>query len=488
MQRIMENLDFLIRELCKLPQECEWVEFKTSNVDPEMIGKTISALANGAVLAEKMNAYLVWGIDDKTHEIVGTELRLPLLRKGNSELESWLRSMLSSYADFQFAATDIDGKHIELIIISSARTYPVSFQKESYIRVGSYTKKLHDSQELESRLWHLLHNEIFELSEVIPALPYNEALELLDLEPYFAMLGIPKPSSKEGYLHYLTQDSLIAKKDNGLYAITNLGAILFAKDLNGFPRVKRKVIRVVKYSGKVKSSIEKEEAYIPFGYVKGFEEAIKYLKLILPSQEDENQIFRSEKYSYPIRVLREAIANALIHQDLSITSSGPLIEVFSNHIEITNPGIPLVDVKRIIDTPPRSRNENLSSLMRRLRICEELGRGWDQMSLTCEQERLPAPQIRLYSEATQVILFFQTSFSNLSAEEKIWATYLHACLKYVEGAYLTNASLRERFGLPQTQISSISRLIKQAVEERFIKPVDESAAPKKMIYIPFWAS
>lgn len=142
MQRIMENLDFLIRELCKLPQECEWVEFKTNNVDPEMIGKTISALANGAVLAEKMNAYLVWGIDDKTHEIVGTELRLPLLRKGNSELESWLRSMLSSYADFQFAATDIDGKHIELIIISSARTYPVSFQKESYIRVGSYTKKI----------------------------------------------------------------------------------------------------------------------------------------------------------------------------------------------------------------------------------------------------------------------------------------------------------------------------------------------------------
>lgn len=484
----MENLDFLIRELCKLPQESEWFEFKTNNERPEMIGKTISALANGAVLVEKAYAYLVWGVDDKTHEIIGTDVRLPLVHSGNEELANWLRTMLSGNADFQFDTVEIDGKHLELIIISAAKTYPVSFEKVNYIRVGSYTKKLHDFQELESRLWRLLHNEPFELSESLTDLPYEKAIELLDLTPYFAMLGIPEPSEKSGYLHYLSEDLLIKKKDNGLYTITNLGAILFAKDLNKFPRIKRKIIRVVKYAGKDKSSIEKEEAYIPYGYVRGFEEAMRYVLLVIPSQEDKEQILRTEKYSYPIRVIREAIANALIHQDFSVTGSGPLIEIFSNHMEITNPGIPLVDVKRIIDTPPRSRNENLSSLMRRLRICEELGRGWDQMSLTCEREQLPAPQIRLHAEATQVILFFYTPFTALSNAEKVWATYLHACLKHLEGTALTNTSLRERFGLPQTQISSISRLIKQTVEEQLIKPIDESAAPKKMVYIPFWAS
>ena len=144
----MENLDFLIRELCKLPQESEWFEFKTNNERPEMIGKTISALANGAVLVEKAYAYLVWGVDDKTHEIIGTDVRLPLVHSGNEELANWLRTMLSGNADFQFDAVEIDGKHLELIIISAAKTYPVSFEKVNYIRVGSYTKKLHDLQEL----------------------------------------------------------------------------------------------------------------------------------------------------------------------------------------------------------------------------------------------------------------------------------------------------------------------------------------------------
>jgi len=74
-----------------------------------------------------------------------------------------------------------------------------------------------------------------------------------------------------------------------------------------------------------------------------------------------------------------SIANSLIHQDLYITGAAPVVEIFDNRIEVTNPGIPLVDVLRIIDNPPKSRNEKLASLMRRLKMCEELGRGWDRM-------------------------------------------------------------------------------------------------------------
>ena len=35
----MENLDKLIKELCKLPNETQWLEFKHNNYNPEMIGK-----------------------------------------------------------------------------------------------------------------------------------------------------------------------------------------------------------------------------------------------------------------------------------------------------------------------------------------------------------------------------------------------------------------------------------------------------------------
>lgn len=49
-----------------------------------------------------------------------------------------------------------------------------------------------------------------------------------------------------------------------------------------------------------------------------------------------------------------------IHQDLSISGTGPVVEIFDNRIEITNAGIPLVNIDRIIDNPPKSRNEKTS--------------------------------------------------------------------------------------------------------------------------------
>ena len=98
----MENLNKLVWELCKYPNETPWLEFKHNNYDPHMIGQDISALANSAALYEKSAAYMLWGIDDITHEIVGTDYNLQTLKKGNQELENWLRCMLSKNADFQY--------------------------------------------------------------------------------------------------------------------------------------------------------------------------------------------------------------------------------------------------------------------------------------------------------------------------------------------------------------------------------------------------
>ena len=72
----MENLELLVRELIKLKNEAPWVEFKHNNYQPQMIGEDISALANAAALNEKECAYMLWGIDDNTHEIVGTDCNL----------------------------------------------------------------------------------------------------------------------------------------------------------------------------------------------------------------------------------------------------------------------------------------------------------------------------------------------------------------------------------------------------------------------------
>jgi len=170
-----------------------------------------------------------------------------------------------------------------------------------------------------------------------------------------------------------------------------------------------------------------------------------------------------------------------------ITGAAPVVEIFDNRIEVTNPGTPLVDVLRIIDNPPNSRNEKLASLMRRLKMCEELGRGWDRMVLACEAQYLPAPRIEVFQDSTKVTLFSEMEFSNIPMEDKLWSCYLHACLMYIQGDALTNKSLRDRFGIPETSSSSSSRLIKEAIGKNLIKVLDPNTAPRYMKYIPIWA-
>lgn len=482
----MENLERLVNELRKMPNETPCVEFKHNNYDPEMIGKDVSALANSAALYEKSCAYMLWGIDDTTHEIVGTDYNLQTLTKGNQELENWLRSLLSKNADFEFHSVLMNDKRIGVLIIYRAVNQTVMFEKTDYIRVGSYTKKLNEYPALQAQLWDRLRNSKFEERYAKQDLDLEDALRLLDYSAYFDITGIPQPSDINGVGYYMLEEEILAKQDNGLYAITNLGAILFAKRLSAFPKLSRKAIRVVQYRGNNRLELLKEDIGGK-GYVIGFEGLIKFIEALIPTQEVINGALREKTSAYPLIAIREAVANALIHQDFSITGTGPVVEIFEKRIEITNPGTPLVDVRRIIDNPPKSRNEKLAALMRRLRMCEELGTGWDKIVISAELQQLPAPRIDLYEESTRVTLFAEIPFSSISLEEKLWACYLHACIKQVQGEQLTNRSLRERFGLKDSASSSISRLIKEAVEESFIKPLDPTTAPKHMKYIPIWA-
>ena len=313
-----------------------------------------------------------------------------------------------------------------------------------------------------------------------------DALQMLDHSAYFDIKGEPPPTDIEGVAHYMTEEGLLVRQDDGLYAITNLGAMLFAKKLPHFPRLERKAVRVVQYANGSRLDILKETVD-PKGYVAGFKGLIHYIEALLPTHEPINGAFREKKSAYPILAIREAVANALIHQDFSITGTGPLVEIFPGRIEITNSGTPLVDIRRIIDNPPRSRNERLASLMRRLGVCEELGTGWDKITLVCELAQLPAPRIGLYEESTKVTLFSEMPFSNIPAEDKLWACYLHACIRQVQGEQLTNGSLRERFGLKPSASGSVSRLIGEAVQKGLIKPLDPDTASRHMRYVPIWA-
>lgn len=485
--RNLEYLQSLLKELCSLPKETEWVEFKHNNDDVPLIGEYISALANSAALLGKQSAYMVWGVDDKNQQVVGTEFKPSVARYKNQELESWLLQKITPKIQFRFFEfLTIQELPVVILEIQAATHSPVKFDKKEYIRVGSYKKLLTEFPEKERELWRTFDKIPFERQFIIENLDAGEVLQLLDYPAYFDLTGTPLPESRDTILKALEADDLIRRMDSGHWKISYLGGILFAKNIKDFKALVRKTVRMIWYKGnsRVETIREIEEAK---GYAVGFEGMVDYLKNMLPSNEEIGKAFRKEVPMYPELAIRELIANAIIHQDFSLTGTGPMVEIFDSRLEITNPGIPLVDTERFLDSPPRSRNEAIASFMRRINICEERGSGIDKVINAVELYQLPAPIFEKTDVHTRVTLFAYKDFKDMETEDKVRACYQHCCLKYVNREPMNNASVRERFKIDEANSAMASRVIKQTIDAGLIRLYDSEANRKAYRYIPYWA-
>lgn len=494
MEKSQDFLISLINELRKMPRETTWLEFKENISEPERIGKYISALSNSATLANKSNGYLIWGIHDENHEIVSTSFKPYIAKKGNQDLESWLMQQCSPKIYFKFYEVNIPVTHEHEIIkkkvvileIPQAQNQPTSFNGQQYIRISSNVKPLDQYPEHEKNLWLCFDKTPFEQQIAAHNLTSAELFNLIDYAGFFDLISYPLPTNHDSILHQLESEGLIIKNESGNWDIKNLGAILFAKSLNKFSHLKRKAIRVIQYAGNNRIQTIKEQSGDK-GYAIGFEGLISYVDNLLPQNEVIGKALRREVSMYPELSIRELIANAIIHQDFTISGMGTTIEIFQDRIEITNPGNPLVSIDRLLDSPPQSRNENIASLMRRIGICEERGSGIDKVVHETEFFQLPPPLFENFDNATRIVLFAHKEFKEMDTQEKIRACYLHACLKYVQRDYLTNASLRDRFKIEAQNSAIASRIIKDTLELGLIKPFDPEQGRKHARYIPHWA-
>jgi ATP-dependent DNA helicase RecG len=483
----VDYLFSLLEELVNFPHETEWLEFKVNNADPEDIGQYISAISNSAALQEKNSGYMVWGVEDTTHNIVGTTFKPKLSKVGAQELENWLATQLDPRIDFKIYEFQYEGKTIVLFEINRATYIPVKFKSIEYIRIGSYKKKLGDHPEKERQLWSIFSNCPFEKGIALENVKKQDIPDYIDYPKYFDLTNLKLPTDLSGIIQRLESEKIIVKKTGNAYDITNLGAILFAKNLSVFERLSRKAVRVIMYEGKNRINTLRE-LQEQRGYATGFSGLISYINNLLPQNEVINEALRVETRMYPEIAIRELIANAIIHQNFEISGTGPVVEIFSDRIEITNPGTPLIEPIRFIDQPPRSRNESLAAFMRRINICEERGSGIDKVVNAAEVFQLPAPSFKVTDNHTHAILFAYQKLSEMGKDDKIRACYQHACLKLVSNEQMTNSSLRKRFSIVSSNASIASRIIAETIEAGLIKSYDPSSESKKHAkYVPFWA-
>ncbi len=479
--RAFALLDKCLGSILTEINELDW-KLTISNKN-ERLAQHLSAFAN-----YPNGGFMVFGIEDN-----GT---LNNVQRGDADLivnklGNLSRMALEPPIGIQHSILRYREFDILCVFIPESNAKPVYVKNEglfgSYKRSAKQTVKMSDG-EVKS-LISTSQGVSFEQKVVKENASPDDVINLLHYDSYFTLSKKNLPNNKSGIMDALYNEGFIQQQqfsgDN--WDITNIGAILFARDLRQFGALKRKSIRVIQYSGIDRIDALKEQEG-QLGYAIGFEGLIGYIMNLLPQNEIIEKALRNQVKMYPEKSIREFVANALIHQDFYMTGSGVLIEVFSDRIEITNPGTPLVDVNRFIDTAPKSRNEILASQLRRLNICEERGSGIDRAIAAIEAYQLPAPKFIRGDDYTRIIVYAHKPFKDMDKDDRVRACFQHCVLHYVSNQIVNNPSVRRRFNIAEKNYPMATRIINDTIDAGLIKVADpESNSRKFATYVPIWA-
>jgi len=472
-------ITILKNSLIPVPTELNELDWK-SGLSPkkERLAQHISAFAN-----LKGGGMFVFGVnnDGSCFSVSQFDAQEIVNKLGNIA-----KNNLAYSIKIEHDILDYNGHSLLLVYIPEQVEKPVYLRGSdlynSYCRSAGQTVKM--SQEQVKALISISKGVHFEKHIAIENLNAEKVLKLLNYRKLFELLDRNIPSSSDTILNKM-EELGFCKNELGRWQITNLGAILFANDINGFDNLKGKTVIVRKYKSTNNRDMEFEQVE-KFGYAAGFEGLIDFIMQHTQSGETR-EIKREYTQIYPKVAIREFVANALIHQDFAITGMPITVEIFSNRLSITNPGAPLNDINRLIDLPPHSRNEILANTMLLLRFCERRGSGIDNAIEAIEKHGLPAVKFTRSEQHTRIFLFPPKRLSEMTKDEKILACYQHACLMYEDNKTINNQSVRERFGIERNKSSVASRIIADTLDSGLIKMSDEESNSKKYAtYVPYY--
>jgi predicted HTH transcriptional regulator len=481
---IHRALDLLKASLEPPKHELNEMDWKAAlSPDKKRLTEHLSALAN-----QPGGGYLVYGVDSSGTPTGVDDLAVEATVRQLSNLG---RAGLEPPVALDHAVEGYGTARLLFIYVPESPVKPVHIRgkslEDAFIRSAGTTRKA-SRQEIGTMMlnsrtphWEELHASMLLQDDAFAA--------KLNVEPIFKMLGRPETTTQEETLAWMVGERLIERDPAGGGYVTNLGAITAARKLADFPDLIRKAIRVVVYDGLNKAKTKQEQEGSK-GYAVSFQGLLQFVMSLLPQSEVIEQALRKKQTVYPEIALREIIANALIHQDFSITGAGPLIEIFDDRIEVSNPGglLPSKRLDRLIGTQPESRNEQLARAFRRYKICEERGSGLLKAGLQVELYGLPPIEFTAGPNHFKVTLYTPRAFGKMTAHERLQACYQHAVLKHYSDSAMTNTSLRERLKMPEKQRSMVSVLIQEAIDIGLVKPANPENKSKKFAeYVPFWA-
>lgn len=472
-------LQFLRDSLNPIPQELNELDWKSALSDKsEKLARHISAFANtngGGILA--------FGVANDASFVELSQIEIEEIVK---TLGNIAKNNLSHAIVLDHAVLEYEGHPVLFVQIPEQQDKPVYLRGgdiyDAYIRSAGHTVKM--SREQVRHIIALSDGLSFESRIAMDGLTPERVLELLDYEQFYKLIKRTVPQERATILQTLSEYHY-CESNGEQFSITNMGAILFARDLREFPTLKGREMIVRRYKGTNNRVLDLPEYHHYQGYASGFETLISYI-MDLTSVE-YIQTIREREYTYPEVAIREFVANALVHQDFGVFGMQLTVEIFTNRIIITNPGSCLNEVSRLINLPPKSRNEDLAQALFLLHVCEKRGSGYDRAVAAIEEMQLPPYKTESGEDFVRVTMYPKKKLEEMTKEEKIQACYQHCCLLYEDDKVLNNQAVRERFGLDKNKNSVASRIISDTIEKGLLKPFDNENISKKFTaYIPFY--
>jgi ATP-dependent DNA helicase RecG len=472
--QVMSTTPAEIDRWIAVPREHERLEFKEAKTqyDQAKLQRYCVAIANEG------GGKLLFGVTDKPpRKVVGSAAA-----RDPAGMATKLLVALKFRVDVE-AVTHPNGRVVVFHVPARPRGTAYSVDGAYWMRSGESLVPMS-----ESKLRQIFQEGQADWLEEVSksGLSPQEVVGLLDTQRFFELLNAPYPTAQDGVIERLRTERLIdLESETGTFAIRRIGGLMLAKRLGDFEDLQFKAPRLVVYIGKSKLDTRLDQTWDK-GYASSFAELVSFVSSQLPQNEALNKTLRTEQKLVPDVVVRELVANALIHQEFRVGGVRVMIEVYADRLEISNPGTPVVPVERFIDGY-QSRNERLADLMRRMGICEEKSSGIDRVVSAAEAYQLPAPVFESAHERTAVVIFRAKQFVNMSGDERIRACYQHCALKHVMREPMTNKSLRGRFGLGGKSVPA-SQVISATVEAGLITLDPKVGKSKRLArYLPFWA-
>lgn len=207
------------------------------------------------MLAGRDRAFMVFGVRDGTRDRVGTDVRLQQLKNGNEDFTNWLSRMIEPRIMLDVLDFECGGLAYSIIAVEPSYERPVKFSGSEFIRIGENKKKLADFPEHERSLWIATGRRRFESAVAVSNATTDDVFAKLDPEPLFELTGDPRPKNSDEIIRKMIEYGFLLDNLEGRYDVTNLGAILLARDITMFPSIAGKAVRIVKYVGRNKSKV-----------------------------------------------------------------------------------------------------------------------------------------------------------------------------------------------------------------------------------------